>query len=177
MYKKGNKNRQADALSQRADYIQEKLEALYTILGIYSNSMVYNHPEINTIKIETATDKELVAIQNVYTTNIIYRKIQLNILEYPKYRITKQGTILFEKRILVPKLIKISIVINCYKRLPHRYPGIGKTIELVSQTFYFLGIRKVVKKVINTYDKCCKNKAARHLPYKKLQLLEALAGI
>ena len=75
LYKKGNKNRQIDALSRRADYVQEKPEPLYTILGIHSNSIVYNHPEINTIKIETATDEEVIAIQDVYTTDVIYRKI------------------------------------------------------------------------------------------------------
>ena len=177
LYKKGNKNRQVDTLSQKADYIQEKPEVLYTILRKYSNSIVYNYPKINTIKIEIVIDKELVAIQSIYATNTIYKKIQLNILEYLKYRITEQEAILFEKQILVPKLIKISIVLDCYKQLLYRYPEIRKTIKLVFRTFYFLRIRKIVEKVINIYNKYCRNKAARYLLYKKLQLLRAPAGI
>ena len=177
LYKKGNENRQADALSRRADYIQGKSELLYAILGICSDSMVYNYPEINAIRIETATDEELVAIQDIYTTDVIYKKIQLNILEYPKYRITEQETILFEKQILVPKSQKTSVVQDRHEQPLHGYPDIGKTIELVLQTFYFPGIRKIIEKVINTYDEYCRNKAARHLLYRKLQPLEAPAGI
>ena len=90
LYKKGNKNKQTDTFSQKTNYIQEKPKLLYIILGIYSNSIIYNYLKISIIKIETAIDKKLVAIQNIYTINIIYKKIQLNILEYLKYKITKQ---------------------------------------------------------------------------------------
>ena len=131
LYKKGNKNRQADTLSRKTDYIQRKPEPLYIILSICSKAIVYNYPEISIIKIKIATDKELVAIQNIYTIDIIYKKIQLNILEYLKYKITKQGTILFKKQILLSKLIRILIVLDCYKQLLYRHPRIGKTIELV----------------------------------------------
>ena len=75
MYKKSNKNKQTNTFSKKTDYIQEKLEALYILLDIYSNSIVYNYSKINTIKIETTIDKKLVAIQNIYTINIIYKKI------------------------------------------------------------------------------------------------------
>ena len=98
-------------------------------------------------------------------------------MEYPKYRITKQRTILFKKQILVPKLIRMSIVLDCYKQLLYRYPEIEKTIELVSRTFYFPGIKRIVEKVINIYNKYCRNKVARYLLYRKLQLLEAPADV
>ena len=97
-------------------------------------------------------------------------------MEYPKYRITELGTILFEKQILVPKLMRVPVVKGCYKQLPHRHLGIRKTIELVSRIFYFSRMKKIVEKVINIYNKYCRNKAARHLLYRKLQLLEAPAG-
>jgi hypothetical protein len=48
---------------------------------------------------------------------------------------------------------------------------------LVSRIFYFPGIRKVVKKVINSCNTCCRDKASRYILYSKLNLLDALPGV
>ena len=98
-------------------------------------------------------------------------------MKYLKYKIIKQKTILFKKQILVSKLIKILIVIDYYKQLLYRYLDIRKTIELVSWIFYFLKIKKIIKKIINIYNKYYKNKIAKYLFYKKLQLLKISANI
>ena len=69
------------------------------------------------------------------------------------------------------------VVVNYYKQLLYKHLGIRKTIKLVSQIFYFPRIKKVIKKVINIYNKYYKNKVAKYLFYKKLQLLEVPADI
>jgi hypothetical protein len=83
---------------------------------------------------------------------------------------------LFEERVYILKNIRNQVVQARYSTIPYSYPGIGKTLELVSRIFYFLGIRKVVERVINRYNTCCRDKAARHIPYSKLHLLKVPPG-
>jgi hypothetical protein len=100
-----------------------------------------------------------------------------NLEEHEKYRTTTEGTILFEKQVYIPKTIKNQVVQARHSTIPYSYPGIGKTIELVSRTFYFPGIRKIVEKVINSCNACRQDKAVRYIPYSKLNLLNALPGV
>jgi hypothetical protein len=83
---------------------------------------------------------------------------------------------LFEEQVYILKTIRNKIVQARYSTIPYSYPGIGKILELVSRTFYFLGIRKVVERVINSYNTCCRDKAARYILYSKLYLLNIPPG-
>src|SRR5271168_5004664 len=47
-------------------------------------------------------------------------------------------------------------------------------LEKVTYTYYFLEIRKVIKKVLFLCNNCTRNKPLRHLPYRKLKLLRTL---
>jgi hypothetical protein len=176
LYKKGNKNSRADILSRRADYIYSKPEPSYTIFDIQGNTIVYNCPEINIISIETNNKTELQAICKVYPRDTAVQQILKNLEEYKIYRITTEGTILFEKQVYILKNIKNQVVQARYSTILYSYPGIGKTIELVSKTFYFPGIRKIVERVINSCNIYYRNKAARYIPYSKLYLLKVPLG-
>jgi hypothetical protein len=176
LYKKGNKNRRADILSRRADYICSKPEPSYTIFDIQGDTIVYNCPEINTISLETNNKTELQAICKVYPRDTAVQQILKNLEEYKIYRITTEGTILFKEQVYIPKIIRNQVVQAQYSAIPYSYPGIGKILELVSKMFYFPGIRKVVEKVINSCDTCCRDKAARYIPYRKLYLLNIPPG-
>jgi hypothetical protein len=177
LYKKGNENSRADILSRKADYVCSKPEPSYTIFDIQGNTIVYNRPEINTISIETNNKTELQVICKVYPGDTAARRMLNNLEEYKNCRITTEGTILFEERIYVPKTIRDQVVRARYSAMPYSYPGIGKTIELVSRTFYFPGIKKMVEKVINSCDTCRRDKAAKYIPYSKLNLLNILPGV
>ena len=50
-------------------------------------------------------------------------------------------------------------------------------LEKVTCTYYFLGIRKVIEKVLSLYNDCTRNKPSRHLPYRKLKLLRTLTRV
>ena len=56
--------------------------------------------------------------------------------------------------------------------LAHRHQGIVKTIERLLRDYYFLGIRKIVTRIVIEYDTYIRNKAARHAPYSKLKSLD-----
>jgi hypothetical protein len=176
LYKKGNENGRADALSRRADYVCSKPEPSHAIFDIQGDTMLYNRPEINTISIETNDETELQAIRKEYPGDTAAQRILKNLEEHRMCRITTDGTILFEERVYVPKNMRNRVVQARHSAMPHGHPGIGKTLELVSRTFYFPGMRKVVERVINGCDTCCRNKAARHMPYGKLHPLKAPPG-
>jgi hypothetical protein len=176
LYKKGNENSRADILSRRADYMYSKPEPSYTIFDIQGNTMIYNRPEINTVSIETNNKTELQVIRKVYPGDTVVQQILNNLEEYKRYRITTERTILFEEQVYIPKTIRNQVVQARYSTIPYSHPGIGKTLELVSRTFYFPGIRKVIKKVINRYNIYCRDKTARYMPYSKLYLLKAPLG-
>jgi hypothetical protein len=177
LYKKGNKNSRADTFSRRADYIYSKPEPSYAIFDIQGDTIIYNRPEINTISIKTNNKTELQVICKVYPGDTAARRILNNLEEHKGCRITTEGTILFEEQVYIPKTIRNQVVQARYGAMPYSHPGIGKTIELVSRTFYFPGIRKIVEKVINSYNTCRQDKAARYIPYSKLNLLNTLLGI
>jgi hypothetical protein len=176
LYKKDNKNRRADIFSRRADYIYSKPEPSYTIFDIQRNTIVYNCPEINIVSIETNNKSELQAICNTYPRDTAVQQIIGNLEEYRIYRTIPEGTILFEEQVYILKTIRNQVVQARYSAIPYSYPGIGKILELVSRTFYFPGIRKVVEKIINKYNTCCRDKAARYIPYSKLYLLNTPPG-
>jgi hypothetical protein len=133
--------------------------------------IVYNCLEINIVSIETNNKIELRAICKVYSGDTAVQQILKNLEEYRQYRITTERTILFEEQVYILKTIRNQIVQVQYSTIPYSYPRIGKTIELVSRTFYFPRIRKVVEKVINSCNIYCRDKAARYIPYSKLYLL------
>jgi hypothetical protein len=83
---------------------------------------------------------------------------------------------LFEEQVYILKTIRNQVVQARYSTIPYSYPGIRKILKLVSRTFYLPGIKKVVEKVINSCNTCCRDKAARYIPYSKLYLLNIPPG-
>ena len=155
---------------------KNKPEPLYTVFDIKKDTLVYSRLEINKITLDTSNKQVLEEIYKVYSRDTAATRIRENPGKYKRYRIILQETILFYKQILVLKTIKEKIVKQQYKLQLYSYPEIGKTIELVLRIYYFPGIKKVVKKVINSCNIYCRNKAARYLLYRKLQLLEVPAS-
>ena len=64
---------------------------------------------------------------------------------------------------------KTDVIRDRYDYKMVGYRGINKTIELITQDFTQLGLRKTVTNYINNYNTCAKAKHSRHKPYRKLQ--------
>jgi Integrase zinc binding domain len=56
--------------------------------------------------------------------------------------------ILYDGVIYIPAKMRTRIIRGYYSSIAKGYPGISSTIERIQRKFYFLGIRKVVEKVI-----------------------------
>ena len=69
----------------------------------------------------------------------------------------------------VPKKLREQIIRKKHEPRVHGHLGIGKTIERLTRTYYFPGMRKLVEKMVLACDECSRNKASRHAPYGKLQ--------
>jgi len=49
------------------------------------------------------------------------------------------------------------------------HPGIGGTIERITRTFYFPGVKRTVEGVIREYTEYAVNKITRHKPHRQIQ--------
>jgi hypothetical protein len=63
----------------------------------------------------------------------------------------EDGFILYNGVIYILAKMRIRIIRGYYSSIVERYLRIGSTIERIQRKFYFLGIRKVVEKVIANY--------------------------
>jgi Integrase zinc binding domain len=63
----------------------------------------------------------------------------------------EDGFILYNGVIYILTKIRTRIIRGHYNSIVEGYLRIGSTIERIQRKFYFLGIRKVVEKVIANY--------------------------
>jgi Integrase zinc binding domain len=63
----------------------------------------------------------------------------------------EDGFILYDGVIYIPAKMRTRVIRGHYSNIVEGYPGIGSTIERIQRKFYFLGMRKVVEKVIANY--------------------------
>ena len=56
--------------------------------------------------------------------------------------------ILYNKVVYILAKVRMKIIRGYYSSIAEGHLGIGSTIERIQRKFYFLGIRKVVEKVI-----------------------------
>jgi hypothetical protein len=63
----------------------------------------------------------------------------------------EDGFILYNRVVYILAKVRIKIIKGHYSGIAKGHLGIGSTIERIQRKFYFLGIRKVVEKVIANY--------------------------
>jgi hypothetical protein len=70
----------------------------------------------------------------------------------------------FNGLIYIPTKLRHELVKEFHSTPMHGHQGIGKTLERLTRSYYFPGMRKIVEKVIAECE-CAKNKSNRHAPY------------
>jgi hypothetical protein len=60
----------------------------------------------------------------------------------------EDGFILYNRVVYILAKVRIKVIQGYYNSIAKGYPSISSTIERIQRKFYFLGIRKVVEKVI-----------------------------
>jgi Integrase zinc binding domain len=152
-YQKGTDNRQADALSCRADHQDGITLKPYSILKENSDgTLKYNHRvQASTMVIEdTQWEKDII---QAYKDDSMAKIILETPLKDRQITI-QEGLILMDRLIYVLQRLR-NEVFKCYhKTRATGHQGIRKTLELIQQMYYFPGIRKYIEEKIRICDSC-----------------------
>jgi hypothetical protein len=91
-----------------------------------------------------------------------------------EYTISREGLLLFKRKIYVPDDIRwqTRVLAQHHDTKVAGHFGRDKTYELVKRNFWFPGLEAFVRKYVSSCDVCQRNKARRHRPYGELQSLE-----
>ena len=89
----------------------------------------------------------------------------------------KENLLWYNNQIWVPNEEKIRTgIIRQYHNIPQAgHIGTAKTTELLCQTYYWLELRREVKRYVKNCDTCQRTKSNRQAPYGQLQPLEGPA--
>ena len=174
-YRKGSENAKADALSRRSDYIKDKETVSHAIFEDNGEALMYNHPELNaTLQVEDTQTLE--NIRQAYANDATARRILENLEAHPGNTLSPNNTLLFKGSIYVPATLRKQLVKEQHELPAHGHQGIGKTLERLTRTYYFPGMKNQVERVIKECDICARNKSSRHAPYGQLQSPKAPKG-
>ena len=84
---------------------------------------------------------------------------------------SKQGLLLYQHKVYVPKdnTLRTKIVHIHHDLPPAGHPGQSKTLEMVTQNYWWPGIAKFVKDYVKTCDTCRRRKTSHAKPQGPLQ--------
>ena len=84
---------------------------------------------------------------------------------------SEQGLLLYRGKVYVPKddALRTEIVHIHHYLPPAEHPGQSKTLEMVTQNYWWPGIAKFVKDYVETYDTCRCGKTSHAKPQGPLQ--------
>jgi hypothetical protein len=167
-YVKGTENARADALSRKPEYLNNKKHESRAILKQEEDSLVFNIQHLAaTVSSPLHTEQWTERFKKQCETDTMAREQ----LKKPRgdFGLNPHGLLLFQERAYVPSGLRKELVEHEHGLPAHGHQGVRKTLDRVSRTYYFPGIRKVVKDVVRNCDTCIRNKAARHAPYGELK--------
>jgi transposase InsO family protein len=160
-YVKGTENARADALSRKPEYLANKTHVSRAILKQEEDGLTFNHMELAATLVVT-TDYWTPEFKQQYDKDTI-AKHQLQKTQ-PPFTV-ENGILYFQGRTYVPAHLRKKFVEYEHSLPAHGHKGVRKTLERISRSYYFPGIRKMVTEVILNCDTCIRNTAARHAPY------------
>jgi len=160
VYSSGKKSGKPDLLSRRSDHLFN--------YEFNSYCRVINCLTINN---DTLTNSILNAIENDELYNSVKISLSINNAVNPKikninkFMIDKEGFLLCNNLIYVPKSIRTRVLVLHHDSPTAGHFGVSKTQELLSRNFWWPNFSLDVKKFIKSCEVCCKSKIPRHKPY------------
>lgn len=164
IYRKGSENAKADALSRRTDYLKDKPKTIQAILRTDTEgNLEYNrHVIAATLTIENRDFEN--KVRQALEQDTIAAEIMSDPENHQGFQVYNR-LLLFEGLIYVPTKCRQELVDNFHSSQIHGHQGIDKTLERITRTYYFPGIRKYVEEFIRKCDICRRTKHDRHRPY------------
>jgi hypothetical protein len=166
LYTKGSENVKADALSRRADYLENKTDVSHAIFEQTEKALTYNRPQLAATM--TITPTELVKEIRAAYEKDAYAKRVAN-AEVDEASTGLDGLIRFQGYIYIPQRMTEKFIKEQHALPAHGHQGPAKTAERISRDYYFPRLRQRVKEVLANCDTCIRNKTSRHAPYGQLK--------
>ena len=168
-YQKGSENIKVNALSQWADYLQDKLIVSHAILREdEQGNMSFNRQFNLTIWVENDIFEN--EIRKVLKNDKLAQQVLQNIRDHKSFE-KEKGLLLFQGLVYVPVSLQRKLIEESHSNKTHGHQGIDKTIERLTRTYYFSHMRKKVKEIVRKCDICWRSKADQHKPYGLLKSL------
>ncbi|SOV09588.1 uncharacterized protein UDID_19016 [Ustilago sp. UG-2017a] len=91
----------------------------------------------------------------------------------PGFAINSMNLLTYQDSVCVPEVddLRLLIVQDCHDSPAAGHPGRRKTLSLVRQSFFWLGMSKFVHSFVDSCETCRRIKAVRHKPYGHLKSL------
>ena len=126
-YQKGLKKAKADALSQRADYLQDKLIVSYAILWENKQgNMSFNRQFNLTIQIKDDVFEN--EIRKALKNDKLAQQVLQNIRDHKSFK-KEKGLLLFQGLVYVSVSLQRKLIEESHFNKTHSHQGIDKTIE------------------------------------------------
>ena len=156
-YQKGSENTKADALSQWADYLQDKPVVSHAILWENEQENMSFNREFNlTIRVENDVFEN--EIQKALKNDKLAQQVLQNIRDYESFK-KEKGLLLFQGLVYVPVSLQQKLIEESHFNKTHSHQRIDKTIEQLTRTYYFSQMRKKVKEIVQKCNICRRSKA------------------
>ena len=181
---KGSENNAANALSRRADYMENVQQSSGSILVHHKDGLLGPNREglyvaataMMTIETDDLTKRILEDLPKDRVASQILKdlaaqpKVRKDVDGHELFGKTDQGLLTFQDRTYVPNSTRGEIYQVYHKaESSGGHQGIKKTLEKMSRDFYFPKMRKYVEDRVTQCDTCIRTKHARHKPYGELQ--------
>jgi hypothetical protein len=160
IYRKGNENGRADALSRRTDHEQSQPPEHQTILRVNPNGDLEQD------------QREISTVLKVYPDEEWAERFKQALDEHDK-TVMDPGDPTeprYHGKLYVPKTLQQEFVREFHETPSHGHQGVAKTTQRLQTTYDFPRLRQVVKEVVSNC-KCAQDKASRHKPYGELKPL------
>ncbi len=169
-YQKGSENSRADALSRRADYIENKKQVSHAIFQAQEDgTLLHNQQSLSSMFIVEETPRAA-QIKAGYANDKIVQLVEQDNSPFKK---DNNGFVTLNNRVYVPTVEQNKIIQDTHND-GHR--GIGSTMERVQRTFYIPELKRKTENIVNDCDTCKRSKHERHRPYGLLQPLQPPDG-
>lgn len=180
IYRPGEKNGKADAMSRRHDYRPQRGEcdSIKPLSLLKPNQLL-----LSTACVSTTDSAFLDKIREALLNDQYYLEKKQTLLQNQVQSASevtsrenfeiKNDLLYCDKAIYVPDIttLRQEVLKRHHDDFKAGHFGITKTLELVSRHFWWPGVRKYVKNYVLTCDQCQRSKTPRHKPHGLLQPL------